>query len=646
MKKLVLTIFIVTALCNIHSYAQGTWSTLSNQSPDANGGVMLLLTDGKVMCMTQTDTIAATSIGNKWNLLTPDSHGSYANGTWSSLPAMNYTRLYFSSQVLPNGNVYVAGGEYGTGGAFGEYYDAITKQWTIANNAPSGNYFYDANSKLLYNGDVLQASVLPNSSRNLIWHAASNSYTNAPSSFGSTDEASWITLPDSSIMNIDLQTQNAERYIPQSNTWVHDAHVPIPLYDARLGEAGSSLLLPNGKVFFLGDSIYTAIYTPSGNSSQGSWVVGPQMPVVTINGNPIQLACPDAPAAMMPNGNILCAFSQAGTYNDTAWFYEYNYLTNVFTPVNTPLGGSQFNGTPSYAINMLDLPDGTVLMTKLGSHKYYQYTPTGSALAIGKPSIDSIASYDCHTFKITGKLFNGIGEGAAYGDDWQMATNYPIVRLTNGNQVYYAKTTNWNRVGAVMTGNLIDSAYFTVPDLMPAGNYSVELIANGNPSNPTTLVYRTLQITTSHQDNVIGNSYCTGSATVAASNGKAPYSVLWALGNQTTDSIINLCGGTYCCTLKDNYGCALQPCITVKDLQPPPFSIYPEPNHGNFTIVGLMAGQKMYLYNDIGQLMNSYVADGILTYIDISTKEDGIYLLTILNLNGSVMKQEKIIKSK
>ena len=65
-----------------------------------------------------------------------------------------------------------------------------------------------------------------------------------------------------------------------------------------------------------------------------------------------------------------------------------------------------------------------------------------------------------------------------------------------------------------------------------------------------------------------------------------------------------------------------------------------------FTIVGLREGQKMILYNDIGQFLNVFTADGTYTSIDISSKEDGIYLLTILNLDESVMKQEKIIKSK
>jgi len=42
-------------------------------------------------------------------------------------------------------------------------------------------------------------------------------------------------------------------------------------------------------------------------------------------------------------------------------------------------------------------------------------------------------------YKATGKLFNGISEGAGFGDDWQMETNYPIIRISNGTNTYYAK---------------------------------------------------------------------------------------------------------------------------------------------------------------------------------------------------------------
>ena len=45
---------------------------------------------------------------------------------------MHDTRLYYSTQVLKDGRVFVAGGEYGTGRKTGETYDPRTDRWLMA----------------------------------------------------------------------------------------------------------------------------------------------------------------------------------------------------------------------------------------------------------------------------------------------------------------------------------------------------------------------------------------------------------------------------------------------------------------------------------------------------------------------------------
>ncbi len=462
-------------------FAQGTWTSLTNTAPDNNGGEMILLTDGTVMVLTQT---GRRGIGNTWDLLTPDIHGSYKNGTWTRLPAMHDTRLYIGCQVLPDGNLYVAGGEYGTGGPTGEYYNTVSKTWTYITGVPNNWDIYDGNSEILYDGTVLQAvqiSNAPHSYDNLIYHPSTNTYDSIMPCLGNHDEASWVKLRDSSVMNIDRGTRVSERYIPQQGKWVVDGNVPVDMYDPTYLETGAGFMLPDRRLFFLGDVAYTVYYTPSGNASPGTFATGPQMPMQSST----QLGCTDAPAAMMPNGKILCIFSPAATnFNPPAYFYEFDYTTNTFTQISAPPGGLTVNDNSDF-FNYLDLPDGTVLYSHQGDNQYYYYTPSGSPLAAGKPTIDNIIA-TCPTFKITGKLFNGISEGAAYGDDWAMSSNYPIVRITNGTNVYYAKTTNWNRIGAVMTDSLEDTADFSIPTI-PAGTYSVVVVANGNPSNPVLL---------------------------------------------------------------------------------------------------------------------------------------------------------------
>jgi hypothetical protein len=83
---------------------------------------------------------------------------------------------------------------------------------------------------------------------------------------------------------------------------------------------------------------------------------------------------------------------------------------------------------------------------------------------------------------LTGTGLNGISEGAGFGDDDQMGSNYPLVRFTDGSgNVHHGRTFNWSSTG-VMTGTNIVSTDFTLPSNLPAGSY-LEVVANGIASD-------------------------------------------------------------------------------------------------------------------------------------------------------------------
>src|SRR6516165_7567234 len=82
------------------------WKPLANLAPNFPG-TMILLSDGTVMVQNYSNPAY-----QGWMRLTPDATGSYINGTWSLLAPMSTPRLYFASEVLPNGKVWVLGGEY------------------------------------------------------------------------------------------------------------------------------------------------------------------------------------------------------------------------------------------------------------------------------------------------------------------------------------------------------------------------------------------------------------------------------------------------------------------------------------------------------------------------------------------------------
>lgn len=491
----------------------GTWSAVNTVAPHPNGGVMLLMSDGTVICKS---TAGGASYGNIFDKLTPDVNGSYANGTWTSIAPMINTRLYFSSQILRDGRVYVAGGEYGTGLAAGEVYNPLTNTWTLT-PAPGANVS-DANSEMLPDGRVLQALVAGSLTSTLIYNPITNTYINGPTALGIHNESAWVKLPDNSILYVNRLATSSERYIPATNTWVNDGTVPVSLYDAFGLETGGAVILPDGRAFFIGSTGHTALYTPTGTTSPGTWVAGPDLP--NLQG------APDAPMAMMVNGKVLCAVSplptSANHFPPPTSFYEYDYITNTFTQLNAPGGGSTIN-MACYLANMLALPDGNILYSAQGASQYYIYTPSGSQLASGAPTVSTLYPISCTDYQITGTKFNGISQGANYGDDWQMSTNYPVIRLKSGSNVYYVRTYNWNSTG-VMRGNAPDTTYFTLPAGLPQGTYSLEVTANGISSAPYS--FNTTSSASVSIASSAGTSICTGINTtitaIAINGGSAP----------------------------------------------------------------------------------------------------------------------------
>jgi Galactose oxidase, central domain len=495
-------LFVLFLVAACRATAVGTWVAVAHQtpnvSPNGNPSLMLLLSDGTVMV--ENDPTGGG--GSNWFRLTPDIHGSYVNGTWTSLAPMHYTRAGCSSFILTNGQVFVAGGEYGTGGATAEAYDPVANTWTVApvptsilnptNQSPIWGTgvlqsFGDSIAEILADGNVLVAPVAVAYPREtVIYDPVSNSFTAGPNlkNASSQSEASWVKLPDNSILTIDPSSTNSERYIPSLNQWISDANVPVVVYStnsgvtgAAPGELGPGFLLPNGKAFFCGSTTHNAVYTPSGSTNAGAWSAGPDYPMAGTNAQ----GMPDAPGAMMVNGKILCATGVANTFNGPINFFEYDYVSNAWTQVSSP--SSAASSAAPYYTKFLDLPDGNVLWN-YGSPQLYIYKPDGVPVALGKPVIASIRGNADGSYHLTGMGLNGISEGAAYGDDAQMASNYPLVRLTNGvGSVYYARTFNWSSTG-VMTSNKVVTTEFTLLGGLAAGTYSLVAVANGIASDP------------------------------------------------------------------------------------------------------------------------------------------------------------------
>jgi hypothetical protein len=92
------------------------------------------------------------------------------------------------------------------------------------------------------------------------------------------------------------------------------------------------------------------------------------------------------------------------------------------------------------------------------------------------------------TYKISGTQFNGLSQANAFGDEYETATNYPLVRITNNStgHVFYARTHDHSTMG-VATGSKIVSTYVDIPATMETGASTAVVVANGIPSAPVAI---------------------------------------------------------------------------------------------------------------------------------------------------------------
>jgi hypothetical protein len=462
-------------------------------APSNTLGHIMLLSDGTVLA-SQFD---GGFTGTAWYRLTPDIHGNYYDGTWSNVAPANFDYYAFSSAILKDGRLFVAGGEFGNGnGVAAEIYNPSNNTWTVVSppsslidpnqtspNTGTAQRIADANCEVLPDGRVM---VIPSDPKiangTLIFDPATTNWTNGPASLNFLGEGSVVKIPDGSILTVDANDFSSERYLPALNIWTNDASTSptslwAPLLPHFVDETGPAFLLPNGQAIFFGGIGQTAIYTPSGGNGPGTWTNGATIPSTNVTA--------DAPGAMMVNGKILIATAlQPYVTNNpgptvvfpaptTIYEYDYTAPTNsAFTPVFT------VNGAPSYVNQFLDLPDGTVLFSVVTTTNLLDYQPDGSPLAAGKPTILTISTNSNGSLHLTGTLFNGISEGASYGDDHQMASDFPVVRFIDAfGNVRYGRTYNWSSTG-VMTGNNVVSTDCAAPPGSSSQDL-IQVVANG-----------------------------------------------------------------------------------------------------------------------------------------------------------------------
>jgi hypothetical protein len=361
-------------------------------------------------------------------------------------------------------------------------------------------------------------------------------------------EEGFTLLPDGSVLTVNMTDYPyAQRFIPNADPtltqWVGAGKTPVklPATDTNgskvihwgngqvympPGEIGPAILRPDGTVFATGaactipgpptDMNACTIYSPVAHTAildlgfggpkaatvSGPWTAGPDFPNMEGAG--------DSYANLLPNGNVLveanppgitqdpltraqarlsaiqnraihpragfaaaAAASECGSLPGPWRFYEFDGAKLAYEQSADFCGGQA---------STLLLPTGEVMLNGQAVYK-----TSGSFQNAWRPTITrapiSVAAGG--SYEIFGTQFNGLSQANAFGDEFQVATNFPLVRITSSStgHVTYATSYNFSSMG-VATGAMIVSAKFDVPKTIDPGTSTLEVVANGIPSQP------------------------------------------------------------------------------------------------------------------------------------------------------------------
>lgn len=295
----------------------------------------------------------------------------------------------------------------------------------------------------------------------------------------SNNEEGWTLLPNGDVLTIDINLgsgRNSEVYNPKTGNWSSAGSTIVQLWSG--GGIGPDVMLPDATVFCTRASGsgpgHTAIY----NTKTKKWSKGPDFPN--------DLSIFDGPGSLEINGRAVVVAS-SGAFNIPATFFEWDGsdLTEIQGPPNA-------KNDSSYQGHFVMLPSGQLMFTDFSTDVEI-FTPTGTYKSAWQPTITSAPSTITRgrSYMIKGTQFNGYSQGAAYGDDYQSATNYPLVRVVNDStkHVFYARTSNPSTMG-IQTGSKVVATNLVLPKTAESGASTLYVVANGIPSPGTSVMVK------------------------------------------------------------------------------------------------------------------------------------------------------------
>ena len=333
------------------------------------------------------------------------------------------------------------------------------------------------------------------------------------SEFGPT-----LRLQDGRILEIGAN-QNTALYTPSTNTWAAGPSTIGTLngQPANFGaDDAPGAILPNGHVLYAADAgpavpdgVVTGnitelspVITNLPNTAlfqvgygvadaDGSETLIPEFATIASIDSPTQIT-------MDRNANVTKAGASlkiGGTFSSPTQLFDFNPAgAGTVTPLAAAYPGD-LTQIGAYLTRMLVLPTGQVMFGVSSTTQLYIYTPDGTASPALRPVINNITYNGGGNFTLTGRQLDGQSAGADYGDDVQMDSNYPILRMVNSaGNVFYCRSTNWSAAGTVGSSTVTQTVNFTLNSSMPPGTYSAIVSGAGISSFPVSVSITQAQV--------------------------------------------------------------------------------------------------------------------------------------------------------
>ncbi len=405
---------------------------------------------------------------------------------------------------LVNGNTYI--------------YDARLNTWT-----PSGTKVYPGDSSdeegwvRTSQGMIVNYDLFQSIATNGAYAETYNPKTGTWSSISPSDGSANGTIPQLSGTNIGYElgpalrlqdgrvleigaTQYNATYNPATNTWapITDTIGTLNGIPSPFGaDDGPGAILPDGHVIFAADAGISG-FTSSGNITNGSavitgipstailqvywYVYGTGIPggayIVSVDSSS-QVTISSA-ATATTTGDVI---SWGGTFSNPTELFDFDPSTGTLAQVTSALPDPNLFYQGSYPSRMLILPTGQLLFSD-ASAQLWVFTSKEKANPQLRPIITNISYLGGGTFQLTGFQLDGQSAGAAYGDDDQMDSNYPIIRMENSSgNVFYARSFYWSKVAVGNDG--LETVDFTLNPAITPGDYGLIVSGAGISSYPT-----------------------------------------------------------------------------------------------------------------------------------------------------------------